>query len=295
MHTKDGQRNQGLLLITAATLLWSTSGFFAKAPLLDYWSPEQRGVQLAFWRVLFACCLLLPLVRKPQWTWRLIPAAIFFALMNYCYLTAMTTTTAANAIWLQYTAPAWVLVVGVWLLKEPFKPIDIVTVLFTLLGVAVIVTGELRHTESSQLGREGVFWGLAAGMMYAGVILSIRALRNMNSAWIVAVCHVAATLFLLPWIVVEGDWPPRPVLGWVAAFGFLQLGLPYLLFAKGTRTISGHEASFIGLLEPILVPLWAYAFWRHTQQYQAPALWTLLGGGCILAGLVIRFVKQPRR
>ena len=70
-----------------------------------------------------------------------------------------------------------------------------------------------------------------------------------------------------PWIVVQGNWPPNPVLGWVAAFGLLQLGLPYLLFAKGTRTISGHEASFIGLLEPILVPLWAYIFWRH-----APAI-----------------------
>ena len=105
-------------------------------------------MQLAFWRVAFACCLLVPLVREPRWTWRLIPAAVFFALMNYCYLMAMTTTTAANAIWLQYTAPAWVLVVGVWLLKERFRSMDIVTVLFTLLGVGVIVTCELRHSAT---------------------------------------------------------------------------------------------------------------------------------------------------
>lgn len=295
MNKQDPPRTAGLALIASATLLWSTSGFFAKAPLLEYWPPEQRGAQLAFWRVLFACCLLFPLVRKPQWTWRLIPAAGCFALMNYCYLMAMTTTTAANAIWLQYTAPAWVLIVGVWLLKEPFQGVDLVTVLFTLLGLAVIVGCELRYLDTDRFDRQGVFWGLAAGMFYAGVILCIRALRDLNSAWIVAVCHLAAALFMLPWIVAQHDWPPNAVLGWVAAFGFLQLGLPYLLFARGTRVITGHEASFIGLLEPVLVPAWAYLFWRHTPHYEAPAIWTFAGGGFILAGLLIRFLKTSLR
>jgi len=97
------------LLVLAAAVLWSTSGVFVKAPHLKGWS----GPALAFWRAAFACVVLWPLVRRPQWSWKLIPATATFAVMNYTYLTAMAKGTAANAIWLQSTAPVWVLLAGV--------------------------------------------------------------------------------------------------------------------------------------------------------------------------------------
>ena len=56
-------------LVVVAAVMWSTSGLFAKAPLLSTWPLEQRGVLLAFWRTLFAGLFLLPFVRRPQWTW----------------------------------------------------------------------------------------------------------------------------------------------------------------------------------------------------------------------------------
>ncbi len=291
---KQQTRKQGLLLVALATILWSTSGFFAKAPLLEFWSSEQRGDQIAFWRVFFAAGVLIPLVRRPQWTWRLLPAGVFFALMNFCYLKALTTTTAANAIWLQYTAPTWVFVFGVLLFKEPFRGGDLLMVVFSLMGIAVIVGCELRFVDSDPFGGAGVFWGLAAGLMYAGVIVTIRALRDLESAWVVAICHVSAAVFMLPWIVSAGRFPPIHVLGWVMAFGIFQLGLPYLLFARGTRVVTGHEAAFICLLEPLLVPLWTFAIWRHAQNYQPPAAWTIIGGSLILLGLLIRFVGATR-
>ncbi|MCU0880808.1 MAG: EamA family transporter, partial [Pirellulaceae bacterium] len=101
--------NTARLLVVAAALLWSTAGLFAKAPIFAGWP----GPVMAFWRALFACVILLPMVRRPQWSWRLVPMAAMFAAMNYTYLTALTAGTAANAIWLQNTAPVWVLLVGV--------------------------------------------------------------------------------------------------------------------------------------------------------------------------------------
>jgi DME family drug/metabolite transporter len=277
------------LLIVAATLLWSTSGFFTKAPLLEFWSPQQRGIQLAFWRVLFACVLLVPLVRRPRWTWRLVPAGISFALMNICFLMAMTTTTEANAIWLQYTAPAIVLIAGVWFMNERAVRADYLMMALSLTGVCLIVFFECRAAARQDYSAQGVFWGLASGATFAGVILSIRALRDVDSAWVVAVCLLCAAAALAPVIISQAAWPSPPVLGWVAAFGLLQLGLPYLLFAHGTRTVSGHEAAFIGLLEPLLVPLWAFLVWRHTDSYTPPAIWTMVGGALILLGLVLRY------
>ena len=105
---------QARLLALVAALMWSTSGFFAKAPYFAGWS----GPALAFWRAVFACLILWPLVRRPRWSWRLVPMTLFFAGMNYTYLTAMVTGSAANAIWLQCTAPVWVLLVGVFVFHE---------------------------------------------------------------------------------------------------------------------------------------------------------------------------------
>src|SRR5262245_43013048 len=100
---------QARLLVLAAAVMWSTSGFFVKAPYLAGWP----GPVLAFWRSAFACVVLWPMVRRPTWSWKLLPAAATFVAMNYTYLTAMAKGSAANAIWLQCTAPVWVLFVGV--------------------------------------------------------------------------------------------------------------------------------------------------------------------------------------
>ena len=69
-------------LLVLVAILWSTSGLFAKAPWLAAWPVEVRGPLLAFWRTLFAGLFLLPLVRQPRWTWRLLPSTLIFAAMN---------------------------------------------------------------------------------------------------------------------------------------------------------------------------------------------------------------------
>jgi drug/metabolite transporter, DME family len=100
---------QARLLVLVAAVMWSLSGFFVKAPYFKGWP----GPVLAFWRAVFACLALWPMVRHPRWTWKLIPMTALFACMNYTYLTAMVKGSAANAIWLQCTAPVWVLFIGV--------------------------------------------------------------------------------------------------------------------------------------------------------------------------------------
>src|SRR3954469_21742297 len=82
---------QARLLVLVAAVMWSTSGFFVKSPYLAGWS----GVRLAFWRALCAGVILGPRVRRPRWTGNLLPMTLFFAGMNYTYLSAMVKGTAA--------------------------------------------------------------------------------------------------------------------------------------------------------------------------------------------------------
>jgi DME family drug/metabolite transporter len=271
------------LLVLTSSILWSTSGFFVKSPFLASWP----GPTLAFWRAAFACVVLWPLVRRPQWSWKLLPTTATFVAMNYTFLTAMAKGSAANAIWLQFTAPVWVLLVGVFVFKEKADWRDWLLVAFAAAGVAVIL-----HFESRGASLEAVLWGLASGVFYAGVVLSLRQLRSMESAWLVALNHLVTALVLAP-IALSGSHFPNTAAQWLllAGLGIVQMGLPYVLFARGLRTIPGHEATGIGLVEPLLVPIWAYLAWRDR-----PDWWTLVGGGFILVGLAIRYssIRKPR-
>ena len=62
----------------------------------------------------------------------------------------------------------------------------------------------------------------------------------------------------------------------------------------GMHVVFGHEASGIVLLEPILVPVWVFLAWRNTSDYVAPQWWTLVGGGLILTGLLLRYIGARR-
>jgi drug/metabolite transporter, DME family len=269
------------LLVLAAAILWSTSGFFVKAPYLAGWP----GPTLAFWRAAFACVVLWPLVRRPQWSWRLLPATATFVAMNYTYLTSMAKGSAANAIWLQFTAPVWVLLFGVFVFKEKAAWRDWLLVAFAAAGVAVIL-----HFESRGESLAAVLWGLASGVFYAGVVLSLRQLRSMESAWLVALNHLVTAIVLSPLALGGSHFPSGVQWPLLAGLGIVQMGLPYVLFARGLKSISGHEATGIGLVEPLLVPIWAYLAWGDR-----PAWWTLAGGGFILVGLVIRYSSNGPR
>jgi drug/metabolite transporter (DMT)-like permease len=282
-------------LVVAAAVLWSTSGLFAKAPLLNAFPLETRGLVLAFWRTFFAGLFLVPFIRRPQWSWWLVPSTLLFALMNVSYLTAMTRTTAANAIWLQNTAPLWVLLFGVGLFGERAQRADWWMLGAVLLGLGLILVCESRSAWSGLTRLDGVAWAIASGLFYATVILSLRALRRMDAVWLISLNHLVTAVILLPLILHWGQRPTGTQLGWLAAFGILQMGLPYVLFARGVRSVPSHQASFIVLLEPILVPVWVWLAWRHDPSYEPPAWWTLAGGGMILLGLLVRFGRPVRR
>lgn len=252
---------------------------FAKLPLFDAWPEDTRGVMMGFWRALFAAMVLAPMVRRPRWRPLLVPLGLSFALMNVFYLTAMSQTTAANAIWLQNIAPWWVLLYSILLFREPIVRSDLLPLTFGAMGVGLIIAFEIQGQETF-----GVACGLISGVFYAAVVVLIRRLHQENSPWLVAMNHAVAMLALLPWVIYLSDWPSPQQLLVLAVFGSLQMALPYVLFTRGLRAISGQEAVAIAMVEPVLVPVWAY-FTRG----EVPAWWTLGGAALILTGLVLRY------
>jgi drug/metabolite transporter, DME family len=281
---------RGRICIVLAALLWSTNGLFVKSAVFDDWPQDVRGTLLAFWRAAFAGMLLLPAVRKPRWDRRLVPMALAFTAMNVTFLQSMTLTTAANAIWLQSTAPLWVFLFSLTLYREVRDSRDLIPLVCGMAGALTILAFELRANSLGSRAGMGVVLGVLSGIAYAGVVVSIRALREHTGAYLVAVNHLAAAVLLAPYCLYLAQPVSGRQLLVLAAFGFFQMGLPYLLFARGLREVSGQEGAAIALLEPVLVPIWVYL----TPGGERPAWWTIAGGALILVGLLVRYLQAER-
>ncbi len=272
-------------MIVVAAIMWSTAGFLVKAPVFDGWcDPFWRGTVEAFWRSLFAAVVLIPFVRRPRWDVRLIPMTICFAAMTALYLSAVNLTTAANAIWLQATAPAWVFLVGVFWYREAAIARDWRLLFLCMLGVGTILAFEMVGDQLP-----GVFCGLLSGVTFAAVMLMLRQLRLQDAGWLIALNHIVTAVLLLPVVIWQGEWPTAPQWPYLIALGVLQMGIPYVFFARSVRVIPSHEASCIALLEPVLVPVWVVLAWGWEY---TPRWWTILGGSLILAGLLLRYLPR---
>jgi len=279
----------GAVLILIAAVLWSTSALLASAPQLNQLPQESRSGIVAFWRAIFALVLLLPMVRRPRFRWAMVPMVACFVAMNWTFLTALMAGPPANAIWLQNMAPAWVMLAGVlWFGEQPLSK-DWVMLACCSVGVGLILVMQLTQPAS------GAWWApwlaILSGLSYAGVILCLRKLRNEDSAWLIALNHLVTALAMAPLAFGHANSIPQGNIWWVLiAFGVLQMGLPYLLFARGLKSTPSHVASLITLLEPVLLPVWLFLVWHGHASYQPPDWWTIVGGTLILTGLLYRFI-----
>jgi DME family drug/metabolite transporter len=239
------------------------------------------GPMFAGCRALTAGLFLLPLIRPSmlRFRWWLLPLVISFASMNLLFIMATQQTTAAAAIFLQNTASLWAMLFGVFILRERVVRGNVIALTFGLVGIGWIVYSDWQGERFAGNGL-----ALLSGVTYAGVIISLRALRDESPLWLIFLCYLVSGAALFGWII-QG-LSHLSVLQWVllAAIGPIQMGLPYVLFARALKSISPQEASLILLIEPLLNPTWV---WLFCGEAMSPA--TAAGGGLILLGLGLRY------
>jgi DME family drug/metabolite transporter len=274
------------LCIVAAAVLWSLSGAFKSVLThptpLGLHEPPVDPAQIAFYRVLFAGLVLVPTLRRTDISFRpaMVGMVLTFAAMNALFIRALTLGTAANAIFLQYTAPLWLYLAGIWWLGERPERRSTVAVAVGMLGVAVIVSGGWSGERL-----DVITLALASGVAYAGVLICLRVLRGESSRWLTVLNHLGSAVVLLPDAARFG-LPTTSQLAWLFLFGAVQMGLPYWLMARGLRSVSPSEAGTLSLLEPILNPLWAYLVSPGDER---PGIRTWVGGLLILSGIAYRY------
>jgi DME family drug/metabolite transporter len=265
------------LYLLAAAVLWSTAGAAVKLSTLS-------AYQIASGRSLIAALVLwlaFPAGRKRP-SLRALGVAVAYAATVVLFIIANKLTTAANAIFLQDTAPLYVLLLSPVLLREKPSRSELMAAPIFLLGLSLFFLDQL---QPGQLLGNGI--ALASGVAFALTILGLRAASSEGQGVLVWGNLLAGLSVLVP--ALGGPSPTVLDGGLLVFLGVFQLGLAYTLFNWGIRDTPAVEASLLILLEPVLNPVWTFIL-----AGERPGPWALVGGGIILLATAWRTVLGSR-
>ena len=275
-------RGSPLLFILAAALLWGTGGLFIKWNTLT-------GLELSFCRSLFAMITVAILTRREGFGLNSVSAiaSVLYAVLLVLFVLSTKATTAANAIFLQYTAPVYVLIFEPLIYKEKFRLRDLITVLVCLGGMALFFVGQLRPQDI-----EGNIMALASGLCFAFYFLLLRhpRARKVNRASSVIYGNLLAVITLAWWgLPALLNLNVHNALS-VTYLGVVQLGIAYALFTEGmARGVRSLDAGIVCYIEPVLNPVWVFFVLG-----ERPSRWALLGGAIIIFAVICHMLLDAR-
>lgn len=274
------------LLLVAAAALFSTGGAAIKAAALTGWQVAsfRSGVAAV------ALLIFLPEARR-RWSWRVVPVALAYAATLICFVMATRLTTAANAIFLQSTAPLYLLLLGPLLLKEPLRRSDVGYMLVVAAGISLFVVEPQRAVATAPDPRTGDLLALASGLAWAFALAGLRWIsRSGANAGLSAVAagNILAFLCALP-MALPVRTADASSAGIILYLGVFQIGLAYCCLTRAMRHVTALEATTVLLLEPALNPVWTWLI--HGER---PGLWPLAGGAVILVATLINTWRHAR-
>ena len=265
-------------ILIIAALMWSLGGLFIK--LVNLNPMAITGI-----RSLGASVVLLIYIKKPKLYWNryFFAGVLAYSMMVILYVISIRLTTAANAIFLEFTAPLYVVVFGYFLLNERINRFDIFAMVIIFLGMGLFFMDELSFYG---------FWGnilaLLAGVCLALVTVLIR--KEKESAFeIVFFGNALTTIICLPFII-QGFSSTTQV-DWFIIFGLgiFQLGIPYLLYTTALKYVSALDAILVGMLEPVFNPIWVYIFVG-----EAMGEWAFIGAALVIIGTLGRVIIKQK-
>ena len=266
------EHQKGILYVFTAALLWSSGGLFIK--LISF-----SAMQLSFFRCSIAA-LTFALIFKKQILLvnklSIINSAIY-AVVLISFVIATKTTTAANAIFLQATAPIYVLIFEPLINKTRYERINVITVGVCVLGMILFFVGKL---EPGHL--EGNLVALISGITFAAFFLGMKRNDQKYQQSSIFWGNILVALICIPFLS-SLETISFPDLWMVSFLGVFQIAVAYAFFASGLERIYAVEASIISMVEPVFNPVWVFLGYGET-----PSLTAIIGGLIILVTIVVR-------
>ncbi len=268
------EHNKGFLAVFITAVLWSSGGLFIKLISLN-------SMQLSFFRCLIAAIVFAIIFRKKLLVinkFTFINAS-FYAIVLTTFVIATKTTTAANAIFLQSTAPIYVLIFEPIFNKTKHEKINVITVAVCFIGMIFFFLGEISPGHFT-----GNLIALISGIMFAAFFLGMRKNGKEYQQSSIFYGNIFVTIICIPFLL---DLKPLSFNDiWMVTFlGVFQIAFAYALFSYGLKRILAVEASIISMFEPVLNPIWVLIGYG-----EMPTFFAAIGGGIIIIAIAARTI-----
>lgn len=296
-----GSRAIGRLQVVATAVLFSTGGAAIKSTALG-------GLEVASLRSAFAAAALASFLawdarrtrrrsdaartgRADRLDRFALGVALSYAATMTLFVVATKLTTAANAIFLQASAPLFVAPLAYSALGERVERADIALMAALAVGVALFFAGVREPVATAPAPLLGNCAAIACALVWAMTVVGLRRLEARG--------RDAARLTLLPGNLlvaavagVLASWrTPIHAADWliVGYLGVVQIAVAYVLLTRGVRRIPALEASLLLLLEPVLSAVWAWLV--HGE---AVSVLAGMGGAVVVVATALRAWLRQR-
>jgi drug/metabolite transporter (DMT)-like permease len=277
----------GRMQVLGAALLFSTGALAIKWTTLD-------AAHVAGLRSLIAAITLFALVRAGRRFWQ--PLSILvglgYAATLLLFVIANKLTTAISVIALQSTAPLYLLALAPWVLGEPLRRDDLRMAAPIAVGLLLILIATPPAAATAPDPRLGNWLAAGSGLTWALALTGLRAIARDSeldpTAPVIAgnLLAFAACAPFLSWAALPRlagtDWL---TLAWL---GIVQIGIAYVLLARGLRRLRAFETALLLLVEPVLNPLWVWLVLGEN-----PHAWALAGAALIIGTSAWRTLRAP--
>jgi drug/metabolite transporter (DMT)-like permease len=271
----------GVLYMALTAFLWSSAGLFIK--VID-WNP----FAIAAARSLVSSLVILAWLRRPRihWSPAQVGAALAQAATMLLFVSANKTTSAANAILLQYIGPVFTAIIGSWMLRERARWEHWVAFVFVGGGMVLLFMDKLGSGRLL-----GNVLAVLSGLTFSFCFVFLRMQKDgsplesmLLAHWFTAAIGLGVAVFL-----------PLPVLTWkaagaIAVLGVFQVGVAAILFTAAIKRIPAVFANLIAVIEPVFNPLWVFL-----ALGEAPGVHAIIGGAIIVAAVTTASVVSARR
>jgi len=283
---KIPSQRKGLIYISFTALLWSSSGLFIKLLTLD-------AFQITFYRSGIAAItvFIVSVIRtnriKLEADFFSILSAIFFAGILIFFVLATKMTTAANAIFLQFTAPIYLLILEPVTLKTRFESKNLVTITITIFGMILFFFGRL------EIGNiYGNVLAIISGICFALFTLLLRRKKlikkseNTLNSIILGNTLAAIISFFVIFPRFSLSTSQALILLYM---GIFQIGISYIIFNEGVKYVSATESMIIATLEAIFNPIWVFL-----GIGEKTSIYAIVGGVIIFTAILWRNMSKNK-
>jgi drug/metabolite transporter (DMT)-like permease len=264
-------------MLIFAAVLWSSSGVLIK---VTDWHP----LAILSGRSAVAAILFLAYLRpkRLQWTRLQVIGAIFVVAAQLGFIMATKLTTAANAIFLQYAAPIYVILFGWWLLGERPQRADWLAMPVIFAGLLLFLGEDLTWS-----GFAGNALAIFSGVAMAALIVTMRLQKDGNPANTILLGNFIGAAVGLPWLLRASFTPANVAI--ITYLGLFQFGLAFILYSAAIKHVPALEATLLLMLEPILNPIWVFLVIG-----ERPGQAAMLGAALVLSAVFLRALHAAR-